>query len=242
MKKRYLLAAILMLAISPASWAIPYISGEDNTAAAASELPEAHQEAILQMPAYYGGGGSRVHFLWGMTFAYSHGQTKTAEKVTKDGGFSFIYEMGAKIDLALRNQRHSGTLGISAAYYGYKVGSGAMALLAFPVSFTCFGQERGNKGRRLYWDAGLIPGYLIVANDIKDLAGTTFNRYYVDPSVGVGFDVPFVLVDRRSHSELASGRIRVGISVTCTFPDALKGPDTQRGLIYGLKYQYVFGQ
>ncbi|GAA4464976.1 hypothetical protein GCM10023093_16400 [Nemorincola caseinilytica] len=192
-------------------------------------------------PYYNGGGGSRVHFFWGMEFGMGRGHSNIKDSIVKGGGFMFRAEIGTKIELPAKYDTRIGLLSISVGGFGAKMAKRQMGFASVPLSYTSLGMGPDGQSRGFYWQAGVNVNYLTSVDGAKKKAlDAAYNRVLVDPCVGIGLNAPFRLVAGRGGPEVGSGRVQVGLSFSYGVMNVMKNDASLHYYTLGIRYQYIF--
>ncbi len=180
------------------------------------------------MPAAYGsrgnGGGGGVHFFYGIELAYARGTTAAAGVSASGGWFLYGGELGAKISLPCRNQNKSNFLSVSVNGISFPINEkykDAMenthktelqfSVAGLPISLTNMGYGRGGEGVGFCRQLGITPDYIATLKQGQEKVTSHYNNFYFEPFAGLGCSVPFVLRNRRIHSDVGGGRAPMGL-------------------------------
>jgi hypothetical protein len=247
MRYKYLTICLLLaLYGSPASG----MTATDTTESSSpSALP-----TMMPAPRRSSSGGGGAHFFYGIELGYAGATTKAANFSGSGGGFLYGGEMGAKISLPCRNQNKSNFLSISLSGTAFTInqkykdplGNSQTTKLNFgvaalPVSFTNMSYGRGGEGVGFYWQLGIDPDYIasVKNNDTKETSH--YNSVYFEPFASLGFSVPFVLRNRRTHSDVGGGRALMGLFFGYDATNMAKDSGvTMTGYNVGVKWCYIF--
>ena len=220
------------------------VAAESGASALASMIP----------PPYRSNNGGGAHFFYGIELGYASATTKAASFNASGGGFLYGGEMGAKISLPCRNQNKSNFLSISLAATAFPIKdkytdplgvshttTNNFGVVGLPISFTNMSYGRGGEGVGFYWQLGITPDYIasVKNDDVKETSH--YNSVYFEPFASLGFSVPFVLRNRRTHSDVGGGRALMGLFFGYDATNMAKDSGvTMTGYNIGVRWCYIF--
>ena len=252
MKYRYLpIGLLLVLFCTPAHG----ITIPDTTeAASASVFQSSTLVSIMPAPYRNSGGGGGVHFFYGIELGYASATTNVTGTSGSGGGFLYGGEMGVKIVLPCRNQNKSNFLSVSLSgtvfpineKYKDALGNSQtdkreFSAAGLPISFTNMSYGRGGEGVGFYWQLGIDPNYMATVKDGDNKVTSHYNSIYLEPFASFGFAVPFVMRNRRTHSDVGGGRALMGLFFGYDGTNMAKDAGvTMTGYNIGVRWTYIF--
>ncbi len=212
--------------------------------------------ATATLPTYYGNKSNSggVHFFYGIDLGYAGSSTSAGTIKAKGGAFYYGGDFGIKISLPCRNENKSNFLFVSVAANEYNIKykytddlgkaqsyQRKYTLLKLPLSYMNMSYGSGGAGVGFYWQLGINTDYMYQVKDEDRKVTSHYTNIFLEPFASLGFSVPFVLRNRRSHSDVGGGRALMGLYGGYDAMNLAKDSGvTVTGYTIAVKWTYLF--